>query len=99
MIDACGKVSIGNNNMFGPDIYITDSNHRFGIGIEPHQQPMDKGEVVIGNCCWIGAGAIILKGVVLGDYCVVGAGAVVTRSFPEGSVVVGVPASSKTHLK
>src|SRR6266481_1936495 len=27
MIDACGYVEIGNNNMFGPDIYITDSDH------------------------------------------------------------------------
>ncbi len=98
MIDACGKVTIGNNNMFGPDVYITDSNHRFGMGINPHEQPMDKGEVSIGNSCWIGAGAIILKGVELGDYCVVGAGAVVTHSFPTGSVVAGVPAKSITAM-
>ena len=26
MIDACGLVDIGDHNMFGPDIYITDSN-------------------------------------------------------------------------
>src|SRR6266852_5827311 len=27
MIDACGYVKIGDQNMFGPDVYITDSNH------------------------------------------------------------------------
>src|SRR5437899_6671894 len=27
MIDACGYVEIGNENMFGPDVFITDSNH------------------------------------------------------------------------
>ena len=33
MIDACGLVEIGDSNMFGPDVYITDSNHRFGPGM------------------------------------------------------------------
>lgn len=93
MIDACNSVVIGSHNMFGPDIYITDSNHTFGLGIDPHQVPMQKGEVKIGNSCWIGAKAIILKNVELGDYCVVGAGAVVTKSFPSGSVIAGVPAA------
>jgi maltose O-acetyltransferase len=53
---------------------------------------MQKGHIKIGNRCWIGAKAIILKDVELGDGCVVAAGAVVTRSFPSGSVIAGVPA-------
>jgi maltose O-acetyltransferase len=92
MIDACGLVEIGNQNMFGPDVYITDSNHRFGPGLAPHEQPMDVGTVRIGNRCWIGAKAVILKDVELGDGCVVGAGSVVTKSVPAGCVVVGIPA-------
>jgi acetyltransferase-like isoleucine patch superfamily enzyme len=92
MIDACGYIEIGDHNMFGPDIYITDSNHRFGLGVSPSSQPMAAGIVKIGSHCWIGAKAIILKDVVLGDYCVVAAGAVVTKSFPAGSVIAGVPA-------
>lgn len=93
MIDACGLVTVGSNNMFGPDVYITDSNHSFGVGIDPHTQPMNKGKVTIGNSCWVGAKAVILKDVELGDHCVVAAGAVVTKSFPAGSVVAGVPAT------
>lgn len=92
MVDACGLVEIGNDNMFGPDVYITDSNHQFGPGINPKSLPMNIGQVKIGDRCWIGAKAIILRDVELGDECVVGAGAVVTKSFPAGSVVVGVPA-------
>ena len=92
MIDACGYVEIGDENMFGPDIYITDSNHTFGLGSAPHDLPMEVGKVKIGNGCWVGAKAVILKDVSLGDYCVVGAGAVVTKSFPAGSVIAGVPA-------
>jgi acetyltransferase-like isoleucine patch superfamily enzyme len=94
MIDACGLVEIGDQNMFGPDIYITDSNHRFGSGLAPNEQPMVVGKVKIGNRCWIGAKAVILKGVELGDGCVVGAGAVITKSVAPGSVVAGVPAQT-----
>jgi acetyltransferase-like isoleucine patch superfamily enzyme len=92
MIDACGLVEIGDRNMFGPDVYITDSNHQFGDGFGPGELPMNRGTVVIGNRCWIGAKAVILKGVTLGDGCVVAAGAVVTRSVEPGEVVAGVPA-------
>ena len=92
MIDACGLIEIGDSNMFGPDVYITDSNHRFGPGLKPNEEPMDVGRVKIGNRCWIGAKVVILKNVELGDGCVVGAGAVVTKSFPAGSLVAGVPA-------
>ena len=92
MIDACGLVEIGDRNMFGPDVYVTDSNHRFQAGFSPGELLMDLGKVVIGNRCWIGAKAVILKGVQLGDGCVVAAGAVVTRSVEPGAVVAGVPA-------
>jgi maltose O-acetyltransferase len=92
MIDACGLIEIGDQNMFGPDVYITDSNHRFGSGLAPNAQDMVVGRVKVGNRCWIGAKAVILKDVELGDGCVVGAGAVVTKSVEAGAIVVGVPA-------
>jgi acetyltransferase-like isoleucine patch superfamily enzyme len=92
MIDACKQITIGDHNMFGPDVYITDSNHQFSLGEYPSSLPMDKGTVNIGNGCWIGAKVCILKDVTLGDHCVVAAGAVVTKSFPAGSLIGGVPA-------
>ena len=92
MIDACGVVEIGDQNMFGPDVYITDSNHRFGSAIAPSERPMDVGKVKIGNRCWIGAKVVILKDVELGDGCIVAAGSVVTRNVPAGAVVAGIPA-------
>lgn len=92
MIDACGLIEIGDQNMFGPDVYITDSNHRFERARTPQQQGMDVGRVKIGSGCWIGARSTILKDVELADGCVVGAGSVVTRSVPAGTVVAGVPA-------
>ena len=92
MIDACGHVEIGNDNMFGPDVYIADSNHTKSEGVSPKQLPMHRGHVKIGNHCWVGAKAVILKDVELGDGCVVGAGAVVTKTVPAGATVGGVPA-------
>lgn len=50
------------------------------------------GKIVIGNDVWIGAGAIILKGVTVGDGAVVGAGSVVTKDVPPYAVVGGIPA-------
>lgn len=48
--------------------------------------------VVVGDRCWLGAGAIVLKGVTLGDDCVVGAGSVVTSDALAGQLLVGAPA-------
>ncbi len=48
--------------------------------------------VVIGDDVFIGANAIILKGVTLGNRVVVGAGSVVASSFEDDSVIGGNPA-------
>ena len=48
--------------------------------------------VTIGDRVWIGARAIVLKGVEIGDGAVVGAGAIVTRDVAPRSVVAGSPA-------
>jgi acetyltransferase-like isoleucine patch superfamily enzyme len=48
--------------------------------------------VVIEDDVWIGATAIILKGVTIGARSIVGAGAVVSRYVPPDCVVAGNPA-------
>ena len=49
-------------------------------------------ECIIEHDVWIGANAIVLRGVRVGTGSVIGAGAVVTKDVPEFAVVVGVPA-------
>ncbi len=57
------------------------------------QGAYSRGEIVIGENCWIGAGAIILDGVKLGKGVIVGAGAVVTKDVPDFAIVAGTPAT------
>jgi acetyltransferase-like isoleucine patch superfamily enzyme len=55
-------------------------------------EPSPDAPVRIGQGCWIGANALIMKGAQLGDGSVVAAGAVVTSEVPPRSLVAGVPA-------
>jgi acetyltransferase-like isoleucine patch superfamily enzyme len=60
---------------------------------EPLKMEFTAAPITIGDDVWIGANAILLKGVALGDGCVVAAGAVVTRGdYPAGSILAGNPA-------
>ena len=48
--------------------------------------------IQIGEFVFIGARAIILKGVTIGDHAVIGAGAIVTRDVPAHHLAAGNPA-------
>ena len=50
--------------------------------------------VVIEDCCFIGVGCTIIKGVTIGSHSIVGAGSVVTHSVPPWTIVAGVPAKA-----
>jgi tetrahydrodipicolinate N-acetyltransferase len=56
--------------------------------VQPHTAPL-----VIEDRCWIGAGAIVLKGVTMHSGAVAAAGSVVTRDVPARVLVAGIPAS------
>lgn len=53
---------------------------------------VESSPVVIGKNVWIGAAAIVLKGVNIGYNSVVGFGSVVTKDIPANCVVAGNPA-------
>ena len=56
------------------------------------KEPMvSRGDVTIGNDCWIGAGARIMSGVTIGDGVVVAANCVVTEDVPDYTIVGGNP--------
>ena len=50
------------------------------------------GLIRIGNNVHIGMNTIIMPNVTIGNNCIIGCGAVVTKSIPDNSIAVGVPA-------
>ena len=92
MLDAHERIEIGRNCMIGPNCYLTDSDHGTDAGLPVSQQPMESSPVLLEDGVWMGAGAIVLKGVTIGRDAIVGAGAVVTKNVPPNAIVVGVPA-------
>lgn len=83
-------IYVGEYTMIGPNVTISTAGHP----IEPeyrrklYQYNMP---VHIGECCWIGAGAVIMPGVTIGDNTVIGAGSIVTKDIPANVVAVGNP--------
>jgi acetyltransferase-like isoleucine patch superfamily enzyme len=58
----------------------------------PLKVSLDENPVRIHNDAWIGAGAMVMRGVTVGEGGIVAAGAVVTRDVPPYSIVAGNPA-------
>lgn len=94
MFDASESIVVGARCMIGPHCYVTDHDHGTIAGVGIAGQPLRSSATRIGDDVWIGAGAIVLKGVSIGDGAVVGAGAVVIHDVPAGAIVAGVPASA-----
>lgn len=80
-------LTVGEDTIFAPNVAIQTANH--GL-IDRNVQ--HKGNVNIGNNCWLGFGVVILPNVTLGDNVTVGANSVVTKSFPDNVVLAGCPA-------
>ena len=97
MIAELSQIKIGSGVMFGPEVMIIGGGHNTGvigrrmIDVSQKTGNEDLG-VVIQDDVWVGARAIILRGVTVGRGAIVGAGAVVTKSVPSYSVVGGNPA-------
>lgn len=95
----CAKrsVQIGDRVQLGSGAMICDTDfHSMDFelrgGADDLAQAAAK-PVVIGDDCFIGARAIILKGVTVGPRSIVGAGSVVTKDVPPGAIVAGNPAT------
>lgn len=90
------SIEIGNNVLLGSKVYITDHFHgnitKDDIDVPPILRPLSSKPVKIGDNVWIGDNVCIMPGVTLGRNIIVGANAVVTKSFPDNTVIAGVPA-------
>ncbi len=94
-ISASLKISIGDNVLIGSGCLISDSDAHPVNPIARMQNPNLGAEcspIIIEEHVFIGARAIILKGVTIGKGSTIGAGSVVSREVPPYCVVAGNPA-------
>jgi acetyltransferase-like isoleucine patch superfamily enzyme len=92
-ITSIGELVIGKNTTIAENVMITNIDHEYQeIDIHILEQKHVISETKIGENCFIGYGAVIQAGTILGKQCIVGANAVVRGTFPDYSVIVGVPA-------
>lgn len=87
-----GKITIGNNVLFGPGVSVIAGNHNISKSDLIMNQKSIPGAITIGSDCWFGTNSIILAGVTIGNGVVVAAGSVVTKDMPDYAIVAGVPA-------
>jgi len=93
------SIIIGNNCLIAPFVYIIDDNHRIKKGVNINLQDHDKAPIKIGNDVWIGAKAMILKGVTIGDGAIIAAGSIVTKNVESNAVYGGMPAKKISERK
>ena len=93
-ICAAASIRIGEGTFIGADAMIFDNDFHAPEGEfrwSPSAAPGNPKPIVIGRGVFIGARAMILKGVTIGDRAIIGAGAVVTNDVPARHVAVGNP--------
>jgi acetyltransferase-like isoleucine patch superfamily enzyme len=94
-ISSFQHVAIGRECIIADRVMLIDFDH----GVTEEDRPIRlqgiyKRDVNVGNNCWIGYGACILRGVRIGDNCIVGSNSVVTKDVPDDTVVAGMPAKA-----
>ena len=92
-LGGAGGLEIGDECIVGPYLSCHPENHNYGdLNTSIRFQGVNRKGIKIGKNCWIGSKVSILDGVQLGNGCIIAAGAVVTKSFPDNSIIGGVPA-------
>ena len=87
-----GEITFGDNVLIGPKVIIWGRDHGYKKDQLINKQPYTRESIKIGNDVWIGACAIVLKGITIGDGAIVAAGSVVTKDVEPYTIVAGNPA-------
>jgi acetyltransferase-like isoleucine patch superfamily enzyme len=88
------QIIIGENTIIGTGAMLFDNDfHALNPdGTWRNEFVQSARPIRIGKSVFIGARAIIMKGVSIGDAAIIGAGAVVTRNVPPSAIFFGNPA-------
>ena len=95
-ITCAEEITIGDACNIANNVVIVDHDHRLGkVGVE---NGLESTPVHIGRNVWIGANAVILRGVSIGDGAIIAAGAVVNHDIPAHEIWGGIPAKKIKNL-
>lgn len=91
------QIIIGSKVMFGPKVTIVGGDHNTSVigkfMYDVHnKRPEDDQDIFIEDDVWVGARAIILKGVRVGRGSIIAAGSVVNKNVPPYTTIAGIPA-------
>lgn len=85
-----GKVKIGDNVQFAPNVAIYTAGHP--VHPDSRNSGYEYGiDITIGDNVWLGGNVVVLPGVNIGNNVVVGAGSVVAKDLPDNVIAVGNP--------
>ncbi|MBX4269640.1 sugar O-acetyltransferase [Clostridium estertheticum] len=85
-----GKVIIGNNVQFAPNVSLYTGGHP--IHPDSRNSGYEYGiSISIGDNVWLGGNVVVNPGVRIGNNVVIGSGSVVTKDIPDNVIAVGNP--------
>ena len=85
------KLTIGNNTSLAPRCQVlSDSGPNASLKLQKIY-PIIKGDVLIGNDCWIGSLSVIMPGVLIPDFTIIGANSLVKHSLESFTINAGNP--------
>lgn len=98
LLDLTDRIEIGSSATLAMRVTIITHLDTYYSPLRLSAYPSERAGVQIEHGAYIGAGAIILKGVRIGRCAVVAAGAIVREDVPPYTVVAGVPARAIRQL-
>jgi len=98
-IFASEQISIGNDCLVAPFVYLVDSDHSIEKDQLINQQANVTAAINIGDDVWLGTGCKILKGVTIGNGAIIAAGAIVNSDVGPDEIYGGIPAKKISERK
>lgn len=86
------KIVIGSNCMISSNVQVRTGDSHSILSHDDLHRINHARDVIVGDHCWIGQGARLLKGTVLGKDSIVGSGAIVSGAFDSNIILAGIPA-------